>query len=137
MDNTPPRLTLPTSSPARKDIQIVAGFIRYFPAAMVEVAKVSKAGNDQHNPGQPMHWARGKSMDHEECIVRHLIDSGDLEAVLVRGQSELVAEAGDDAVKEAIIREKAYRAWRSLADLQIACEQLLGAPMAPAAKEAT
>jgi hypothetical protein len=37
---------------------------------------VSKAGNDKHNPGEPLHWAREKSTDHADCIGRHLIERG-------------------------------------------------------------
>jgi hypothetical protein len=52
------------------------GVLDYFPDALAEVARVSKAGNDQHNPGQPLHWAREKSTDHADCIVRHLTERG-------------------------------------------------------------
>lgn len=44
------------------------------PRALAYVARVSKAGNDKHNPGQPLHWAKEKSTDHADCIARHLID---------------------------------------------------------------
>lgn len=123
-------MTLPTDSAARKAIPIFSGVIAYFAAALAEVAKVSKAGNDQHNHGQPLHWARGKSMDHEECIQRHTIDGADIKAAIERSgrTPELV---------DALIREKAYRAWRALADLQLACEEYKGAPMAPGARAAT
>lgn len=58
----------------RKDTPITSGVLDYFPLALAAVAKCSKAGNDQHNPGQPLHWAKGKSTDHADCIARHLID---------------------------------------------------------------
>lgn len=67
---------LPTSAAERKAIPIWSGVIQYFPDALIAVAKVSKAGNDQHNPGQPLHWSRGKSDDHHDTLVRHLFDSG-------------------------------------------------------------
>jgi hypothetical protein len=38
------------------------------------VSRCSFIGNEQHNPGQPLHWAKGKSTDHEDCILRHLTD---------------------------------------------------------------
>jgi len=60
----------------RKAIPLARGLFDYFPAALAEVARVSQAGNDKHNPGEDMHWARGKSMDHADCIMRHLIDRG-------------------------------------------------------------
>src|ERR1700760_1601932 len=71
-----PTSALPTSAADRKGIPVMTGFLDYFPAAVAEVAKVSKAGNDQHNPGQPMHWAREKSKDHADCAMRHLMDRG-------------------------------------------------------------
>ena len=67
---------LPVSSIGRKNIPLARGLFDYFPAALAEVARVSQAGNDKHNPGEDMHWARGKSMDHADCIMRHLIDRG-------------------------------------------------------------
>lgn len=97
---------LPTSADERKSTPITTGVIDYFPAALAEVARLSKAGNDQHNPGQPLHWARGKSTDHADCIVRHLIDRGTLDEdgsphtakvawrALALLQEELEAEAG-------------------------------------------
>lgn len=65
---------LPTDSEERKKLPIFSGVMNYFPLALAAVARVSKRGNDKHNPGQPLHWARGKSTDHEDCIARHLID---------------------------------------------------------------
>jgi Domain of unknown function (DUF5664) len=39
-----------------------------------EVARVSKVGNEQHNPGLPLHWAREKSTDEADALQRHLTD---------------------------------------------------------------
>ena len=89
---------LPTDSAERKAIPLASGLLDYFPGALAEVAKVSKAGNDQHNPGQPLHWARGKSNDHADTILRHLVDRGRRD---VDGQ-----------------RHSAKVAWRALALLQ-------------------
>lgn len=58
----------------RKGTPITTGVLDYFPRALAAVAKCSKAGNDQHNPGQPLHWDKSKSTDHADCIARHLID---------------------------------------------------------------
>ena len=104
---------LPADAAARKDTPICRGVLDYFPAAIAEVARVSKAGNDQHNPGQEMHWARGKSPDHADCIVRHLMDRG---ARDVDGQ-----------------RHSAKAAWRALALLQEELEAE-GAPLARGGK---
>lgn len=67
---------LPTESSGRKEHPMMRGLLDYFPAACAEVARVSKVGNDQHNPGQEMHWARGKSTDHADCLIRHLVERG-------------------------------------------------------------
>tara|TARA_R110002020_G_scaffold433062_1_gene643126 strand:- start:25 stop:456 length:432 start_codon:yes stop_codon:yes gene_type:complete len=64
------------TSQERKDTPVFSGVLRYFPKAMFELARLSKAGNDKHNPGQPLHWARGKSTDHGDCIIRHQIEAG-------------------------------------------------------------
>ena len=50
---TPPAAALPTDPAARKATPIATGVLDYFPLALAEIARVSKAGNDQHNPGQP------------------------------------------------------------------------------------
>lgn len=58
----------------RKDTPIYEGFIKYFPLAIEAVARLSKVGNDQHNPGQPLHWDRSKSGDELDALTRHLTD---------------------------------------------------------------
>ena len=68
--------TLPTDKNERKQIPMAAGLLDYFPAALAAVAHVSDVGNQQHNPGEPLHWSRAKSKDHADCIVRHLVDRG-------------------------------------------------------------
>lgn len=61
---------------SRKGTPVFSGVLMYFPDAIQAVAKHSKRGNDLHNPGQPLHWAKDKSKDHADCIARHLIDIG-------------------------------------------------------------
>jgi hypothetical protein len=90
---------LPSGSAERKAIPLARGLLDYFPAALAAVAALSKAGNDKHNPGQPLHHSRGKSSDHADCIVRHLIDRGTVDT-----------EDG--------IRHSVKVAWRALALLQ-------------------
>ena len=63
----------------RKAIPVYSGVIKYFPKALQEVARVSKVGNDQHNPGQPLHWDRSKSTDEADALVRHLLDAGKID----------------------------------------------------------
>lgn len=70
---------IPTDSQERKDAPVYSGVMAYFPLAMVEIARLSKAGNDKHNPGEPLHWARGKSTDHADCIARHLLEHGKID----------------------------------------------------------
>lgn len=117
-------LTLPTDSNERKNVPVLSGCIKYFPAALAGVAAISKAGNDKHNPGEPLHHDRNKSMDHGDCIVRHLMDVEDLLAAMARGDS--------GATKEAVLLEVGQLAWRALAYAQDIHERY-GSPMAPGA----
>ena len=94
---------LPAAAAERKKYPIVTGVLDYFPDAIVAVAEVSFVGNQQHNPGQPLHWSRGKSADHEDCIGRHTLERGTFDT---------------DG-----IRHTAKRAWRALAALQIELEE--------------
>jgi hypothetical protein len=57
----------------RKALPIGTGVLDYFPDALVEVARVSKIGNDQHNPGQPLHWNRALSTDESDAMIRHFL----------------------------------------------------------------
>ena len=63
----------------RKQTPIYSGVIKYFPNAIKAVAQCSFIGNDQHNPGTPLHWDRAKSGDELDACMRHLTDhaSGD------------------------------------------------------------
>jgi hypothetical protein len=63
----------------RKAQPVCSGVLDYFPDALLEVARVSKIGNDQHNPGQPLHWAKEKSTDEADALLRHLLDRGTLD----------------------------------------------------------
>jgi hypothetical protein len=51
-------VSLPIGASERKATPIATGVLDYFPLALAEVARVSRIGNDQHNPGQPLHWAK-------------------------------------------------------------------------------
>ena len=102
-------MTLPTDAAARKAVPLASGCLDYFPDALAEVAGCSKAGNDQHNPGQPLHWDRAKSGDEADALLRHLMDRGTFDT---------------DG-----IRHSAKVAWRALAMLQKELEAE-GAPVA-------
>lgn len=93
-----PKRFIPGDSAARKTVPMVTGVLDYFPDALAAVAEVSFKGNQKHNPGQSLHWARGKSNDHADCILRHLTERG--------------------AVDPAGVRHSAQAAWRALALLQ-------------------
>lgn len=115
-------MTLPTDSNDRKNYPLCSGVLRYFPAAIAGVAKTSKLGNDKHNPGQEMHHARGKSPDHSDCIMRHLMDVQDL-----------ISSKDPSVTSEMILNEVNQMAWRALA-LSQELHEKFGAPMAPGAK---
>ncbi len=85
----------------RKDTPIYSGVVAYFPDALAAVARVSKVGNDQHNPGTPLHWDRSKSRDEYDACQRHLVDRA----------------AGDEFDTDGQ-RHMAKVAWRALAALQ-------------------
>ena len=55
---------MPTGSDERKNTPLCTGVLDYFPLALAEIARVSVEGNNQHNPGEPLHWAKEKSTDH-------------------------------------------------------------------------
>ena len=123
---TPSLMTLPTDSAERKEYPLYRGVLRYFPAALAGVAKISKAGNDKHNPGEELHHARAKSRDHADCILRHLIDATDLQAALERGDGGITPQD--------VLSEVSQLAWRVLA-LSQELHEKYGAPLAPGAKE--
>src|ERR1039457_3446934 len=96
---------LPTDSKARKDTPIASGVLDYFPLALAAVARLSLVANEKHTPGEPMHWAREKSTDHADCLIRHFMGRGGLDE---NGELHEVAMA-----------------WRALAMLQLAEETRL------------
>ncbi len=107
--------TLPENSADRKRVPLTSGVIDYFPAALAAIARISKYGNDKHNPGKSLHWSRGKSNDHADCIARHLVDRGIIDP-----------ETGESHTAEL--------AWRALALLQLE-EEAKGAPVARGAQD--
>lgn len=82
----------------RKAAPITTGVLDYFPDALLAVGELSRVGNEQHNPGEPLHWAKEKSSDEADALVRHLLDRGTFDT---------------DG-----IRHSAKVAWRALALLQ-------------------
>jgi len=87
----------------RKQKPVFTGVLKYFPDAIMEVARCSWAGNQQHHADKPLHWDREKSNDHLDALARHLIQAGQMD---------------DDN-----IRHSAKVAWRALANLQLEIER--------------
>lgn len=77
----------------RKDSPVFSGVLKYFPNALLEVSRVSKAGNDQHNPGQPLHWDKNKSTDEADSLMRHLIESGTVDTDGIRHTAKVAWRA--------------------------------------------
>jgi hypothetical protein len=94
---------LPKDAASRKRIPLATGLLDYFPDACASVAHLSMVANAQHNPGEPLHWAREKSTDHDDCLLRHFLERGTVDS---------------DG-----IAHRAKVAWRALASLQLECEQ--------------
>jgi hypothetical protein len=105
--------SLPTDAAARKAIPLASGCLDYFPDALIAIAELSRKGNDQHNPGQPLHWDRSKSGDEADADIRHFMERGKIDTDGVRHSTK--------------------HAWRALALLQKELEAA-GAPMARGAK---
>lgn len=111
---TPPLTALPKpgdllarwTNSERKGAAMSRGLLAYFPDALAMVARHSVRSNEKHNPGQPVHWARGKSTDHEDCIIRHSTAIAADPLAMDDGQYEIVC-----------------RAWRALAALQVWIEE--------------
>jgi hypothetical protein len=97
-----------TDSAERKSFPMARGLLDYFPDALAAVAQHSFIANQKHNPGEEMHHARGKSTDHADCILRHLVGRGGFD--------------GD-------MRESTALAWRALALLQEELERDLNLPL--------
>lgn len=108
-------VSLPEDDELRGQYPMADGLLDYFPNALAEVSRISKRGSDKHNIGQPMHWARNKSTDHRNKIMRHLVDAGRLDSEGVRHSANL--------------------AWRALALLQEELEREEGYPMSRASRK--
>tara|TARA_Y100000590_G_scaffold207939_1_gene235553 strand:+ start:76 stop:372 length:297 start_codon:yes stop_codon:yes gene_type:complete len=87
----------------RKQLPVYSGVLKYFPDAIAEVSKVSRAGNEQHNPNKPLHWDRSKSTDELDALTRHLLEAGKIDTDGIRHSAKI--------------------AWRALSNLQKELEQ--------------
>lgn len=98
---------LPHDAKARKDVPLYTGLIKYFPRALAKVAELSRIGNDQHNPGQPLHWDRSKSGDELDALARHLFEAGMVDSDNVSHSTKVAWRALANLEKE----EEAKEAW--------------------------
>lgn len=87
----------------RKQLPVYSGVLKYFPDAIAEVSKVSRAGNEQHHPDKPLHWDRSKSTDELDALTRHLLEAGKIDTDGIRHSAKIC--------------------WRALANLQKEIEQ--------------
>jgi hypothetical protein len=104
----------------RKSIPVTTGAYDYFPDALWEVAHLSWAGNEKHNPGESLHDARAKSTDDADCLLRHFRDRGTWDEIKTKDGRTIR------------VRHSACVAWRALRILQKECEAD-GAPLAKGA----
>lgn len=97
---------LPSNAEERKAVPIFSGVLAYFPRALAAVAECSRVGNEQHNPGSPLHWDRAKSGDELDALARHLLQAGSVDLDGVRHTAKV--------------------AWRALAALEKELERSQG-----------
>lgn len=109
-------VSLPVEPERRAEFPMADGLLDYFPNALAEVSRLSYLATQQHHPGEKMHWDRGKSTDHRNKIMKHLIDSGKLDTDGIRHSTKV--------------------AWRALAELQEELERDEGLPVSRASKDA-
>lgn len=76
--------TFPTTAEGRKASPVASGFLDYFPDAVVAVAQLSYTANEQHNPGEPLHWNRDKSTDEADALMRHFLQRGSIDTDGIR-----------------------------------------------------
>lgn len=100
---------------ARKLIKPFAGFFAYFPDAIAAVAQLSAIANEKHNPGEPMHWAKGKSAEQRESQARHMLDEA-RDGPLSRDRYQVNGEVF-------MLLHAVSNAWRAMAQLQTLADQ--------------
>lgn len=88
-------MSLPVNAEERKKIPVYSGVIKYFPDAIVEVAKISYVGSKQHHPDKGVFWDKSKSSDELDALMRHMIE-GEWAAVAWRALANLQRECDND-----------------------------------------
>lgn len=102
-DEVQERTAAVSEAQTRKSAPVVTGVLDYFPLAIMEIARCSLQGNEQHHPGTPLHWDRAKSRDEADALGRHLLERGTFDTDGIRHTTKV--------------------AWRALALLQKELEQ--------------
>ena len=92
----------------RKNTPVFSGVLNYFPDAIRAVSQCSFAGNEQHNPGKPLHWDRAKSGDELDALTRHLLEAGTVDTDGIRHSTKVAWRALANLQKEL---EKAGEKW--------------------------
>jgi hypothetical protein len=128
----PTRCTiLPASASERKRYPVASGFMDYFPDAVAAISNLSYVGNEQHNPGEPVHWARSKSGDEADTMMRHFLQRGTTDTDGIRHsvkmawramallQKELEEDARDP---EELTMEEVLRAVQPLTFPKLRCQ---------------
>jgi len=77
----------------RREFPVATGVLDYFPDAIMTVSRVSFIGNQQHNPGKPLHWDRSKSTDEADALMRHFIQRGTIDTDGVRHSAKVAWRA--------------------------------------------
>ena len=90
----------------RKDTPVFSGVLKYFPDALKDVARASKAGNDQHGNGPELHWDRSKSGDELDALTRHLLEAGTIDTDGIRHSTKIALRALANLQKEIERNEK-------------------------------
>lgn len=108
--HTPEPVFMSADSATRKLMPVASGCMAYFPDALLCVSFISRVGNDKHNPGEPLHWAKDKSGDEPDAEARHMLD-------------HFRNDPPDPGLERlGKLGHLASKAWRALAHLQRACD---------------
>lgn len=111
--------TVLSDSQVRKMMPVGTVATEYFPLGDRGRAAVSWVGNEKHNPGEHLHWSRGKSDDHENALLRHLQD---MKAPGADGWDTY--ELPDGRVYQ--VRHASAASWRASAIAQLDAESVGG-----------
>lgn len=104
-----------SESDLRNHMPVSSGCFDYYPQILLLVALLSSVGTKKHNAGLPMHWARDRSTDHDNKILRHTMERG--------GGEWYSYDREDGMVQRVFIPHVVAAAWRALAQGQQEIEE--------------